>query len=577
MNKEFSDDLLSAHFDGETSDEESRKTASHLANSVEAQQEFAEIRQLSKLLQGLPREQVPGEFLASVMQAAERASLLPQTLDAAETEVPSRRANWRFRMVALVTTTAALVLMVSIFDRAKRDAERQQATATSDSVRLSEEAPVVLAEASRKTTDAPVIVPTPQEAVAMSPVDPSFHSQEASKADSDELLERESQVLAKGSSLVAKAVPASEPLLKMEKRPFQAGLKAALVMDQPQAAAPTDAEAAGLLFDNRALGRAEVGDVVEALETSGNRVAVIKLTVIDRRGGLESLQVLLAKNQIPVTVAAGSDVVAEPAEPPADRLMAVFVETNSAQLSTALNEFRQDEQFRELHVEPTIEIASLDMEVRTQMGVPIAQDELRQRPKDAARGAAAAPSRRGYRAEGKAAGRFLSEQASVGKEMDDAKNDSPLPSKPAEMEQVRQQPAPPVKRGRKVAGAELAQRPAALDQAVASLSRQVVVSVPMGVLDVGQAGTAQRRTMLAFGGQGGQDKKIQPRANVAEELAGQATPPKQKLAVPRRSLQVLLVLVADSHATDKPAAASAPAASPSHHDASKKAPGDGAA
>ena len=112
-----------------------------------------------------------------------------------------------------------------------------------------------------------------------------------------------------------------------------------------------------LLFDEN-LSSAQVGEVIEALDTSQGEIAVVRLTVVDRIQGLEKLQVLLAKNQI-----ANADQPTEPAKDNSaaeEEMMAVFVEADSSQLSQALAQLKNESLFQELQVESNLNIASLD-------------------------------------------------------------------------------------------------------------------------------------------------------------------------------------------------------------------------
>jgi len=104
--------------------------------------------------------------------------------------------------------------------------------------------------------------------------------------------------------------------------------------------------------------------VVEAIEKSGGHIAVVKLTVVDRQAGLKALQILLAHLQIPLEPQRSDGVEEERAQQPPNRLVAVYVEATSEQLSAALLQLNQEEQFQELQIEPPIQLARLDVASR---------------------------------------------------------------------------------------------------------------------------------------------------------------------------------------------------------------------
>ena len=107
-----------------------------------------------------------------------------------------------------------------------------------------------------------------------------------------------------------------------------------------------------------------IGQVVEALDQQGDKVAVVKLTVVDRQQGLRDLQVLLKRHHI----------IADDAAPPEEKepqakeggrlknssLLAVYVETSDNQLAAAMRELQKEGGVRQLTIDAPITVAQLD-------------------------------------------------------------------------------------------------------------------------------------------------------------------------------------------------------------------------
>ena len=111
MKKNSPDDLLSAYFDGELSSQNRADVERLLQTSSEARRELDEIGALSQLLRSLPSDAAPDELAPSVLQRAERDSLLSAVQP--ETPVSGRTRAWAIVAGGLVATTAAAFLVMS--------------------------------------------------------------------------------------------------------------------------------------------------------------------------------------------------------------------------------------------------------------------------------------------------------------------------------------------------------------------------------------------------------------------------------------------------------------------------------
>ncbi|MBS0261577.1 MAG: hypothetical protein JSS02_06425 [Planctomycetes bacterium] len=105
MSNEISEELLSAYFDGELTVKERTRVEQWLQTNPEGKQALADFRRLSRVFEGLPRQEVPQEFAAEVLQVAERRMLLP------ESRVVFRRKTFPMRMAAICCGSAAMLLL----------------------------------------------------------------------------------------------------------------------------------------------------------------------------------------------------------------------------------------------------------------------------------------------------------------------------------------------------------------------------------------------------------------------------------------------------------------------------------
>lgn len=118
---------------------------------------------------------------------------------------------------------------------------------------------------------------------------------------------------------------------------------------------------------NRAkLGKAEIGDIVEAVRQDGESVSIVRLTVVDRQAGLESLRVLLAHEEIPLD---GSKEALPVGDKIGKGLVAVFVESKSEQLGRTIEQMAQKLQVETLSVSDALPIAGLNADLRSELGL----------------------------------------------------------------------------------------------------------------------------------------------------------------------------------------------------------------
>jgi len=120
-----------------------------------------------------------------------------------------------------------------------------------------------------------------------------------------------------------------------------------------------------LLF-NSTPDNAEVGQILSAIDTSGDQAVVVRLTVVDIQQGLTSLRLLLQKHEIasvdlPADTARRNTGDSQPAGKSlaqGGQLVSVVVQASSEQMSQAMAELRR-EVVSEMHLAGTLQIATL--------------------------------------------------------------------------------------------------------------------------------------------------------------------------------------------------------------------------
>lgn len=270
-NQKIPDDLLSAFYDRELTrtEEALAKDCIHLSPAAKA--ELQAYERLSSVLRELPRETVPVEFAAAVMQRAERETLIPiesarKAAGAGQSQPLSRRA-WIFSGVGVASAAVILVLLSFAIPsrRDRRSAESAQAVARDSrapvSVASIGDERKRLSEVKRSAAQLPESSDTPSVAAASGGAAGwRYSNNDLAKVTSDK------QVPLLAAKSAAIAVQQKSPALGSRQLVLPANLKTA-----------------------------QVGDVIEALEKIGQQVAVVRLTVVNQAAGLDGIQSLLVR------------------------------------------------------------------------------------------------------------------------------------------------------------------------------------------------------------------------------------------------------------------------------------------
>jgi hypothetical protein len=308
------DNLLSAFHDGEIAPAERAAAEQRLATSTDARREMSEYQQISSLLNELPRNRLPSEFPQQVLQAIEREMLIPsRPIDSMAPERSPSPRRW-IGAAAVLTSAAGLLLLVrALDDRAGHDLAKGHRVAG--------------------TQNAPA-----------APVDVV--------ADSALPMVAENSVTLGGKNDLAAGAAGQNGL-------FANAPANTVTRSRIASGAAGDK----FVLDQTSLRTADVGEVVRAIQqTEGDEVAVVFLTVVDRQEGLDGLQFLLAKNRFTRSedeAKAKSDRDA-PSAKRADEMQAVLVQSDVAQLATALKQLGQEKYLQSLEVDQPILLAELN-------------------------------------------------------------------------------------------------------------------------------------------------------------------------------------------------------------------------
>ena len=333
MNDKIFSEILSAYVDEEVTATERAVVETHLLSSADAQQELEDYRQLSRDLRELPLFEPSENFSSRVMTDIEKqlllgpASPLTSTLDVPATPASNLTTTSRFArstwqgVVTVACTLAVLLVLVPLLG------------------------PPVSVEPDGKT---------PSISSNLTATNTPERKNNLAKENSD----RRESVIPAGNFKKGR----QESLLNApydENLPYKEALVPAISLRN--VAKPDTSE---LIFydDLQKLNESDVGRVVTAFEKSGQGLAVVKLTVVDCRAGLEALQILLTRNAIQRQSGNGKASVPNSTGPTANgsRFVAVLVRASRDQLASAVSEMKYERQFRSLQIDRPISLAQFE-------------------------------------------------------------------------------------------------------------------------------------------------------------------------------------------------------------------------
>jgi hypothetical protein len=351
MNEDSQNNQISAWFDDELTAAERASISQRLEHSADARDELTEIERVSEWLEELPPELLPRDFATGVAKLTVRPEThtkpSPVADDARRATVAhdsARPLRWSQGVGIVLSVAAVLFLTATLFfgpDWADESPQRWPVAAAdepSDRKLLSENG------------DRVVEMPTPAEEANV-----GFRGANALRYDSS------------GTPADFTAAPPAERFFDENSRKM-AGASATAKNVFAGNKEASDAPASELTFGDN-LKRAEIGQVVEALERSAGRIMVVRLTVVDIRKGFKNLHVLLARNRIPQdpasnaveqqknTSVAADDAATLPEQD--NRLVAVYVKATGAQLTAVFEQIKRESRFQQMKIDPPITVAQL--------------------------------------------------------------------------------------------------------------------------------------------------------------------------------------------------------------------------
>lgn len=275
MNEQLhSDDVLSAYLDGECSPQERAEVERRLENSPEFRAELNGLRAVSGLLQELPPLELPTEFAATVMQTAERRMLLPE-----RTVTPRRTTRSKKYVVgSLVASAAAIVVLVIQFYRPQQSVNDLGVGNNNISA---------LRKVENPKNEVEFVVVENGEVIAT--------TDDAAKPQAT--VESGKRVRTAPKMLANK--PGTKP-----------------VADLPH-------------VDSVKLDDLALGQVVEAIDTTGGKISVVKLIAVDRAPGMVAVQKVLTSQSL------------DDDEIKSGEMEAVYVQATRDQLLSALREMQK--------------------------------------------------------------------------------------------------------------------------------------------------------------------------------------------------------------------------------------------
>jgi hypothetical protein len=332
MNSKIPDDLFSAFLDREVTSAEEAAALARLQASPQAKQELQDYQRLSEWLHELPRQTVPPEFAAAVMQRAERETLIPLDANAivecdSHLERPSRR-TWIFTIAGVAAIAVAALFFATLPGR-----QNQPAAV----VARNEASPLAVA---RSNPASVAFAPAPKPALVVRKTTggrPLIESRVVPEAHVAFGLDSQGGGT---SAMRGKSVGGNTPQLV-----FPANLKTA-----------------------------QLGEVIEALENVGEQVAVVRLRVVNQAAGLDGVQNLLVRDtsrtvqnadELKVLRKRFTDkkeaVAVDGSKTPNSTgdLICVFVEGTREQLAGVLKDVQNESQIQQAQLTNTISAAKL--------------------------------------------------------------------------------------------------------------------------------------------------------------------------------------------------------------------------
>lgn len=388
-----SNEKLSSYFDHEVSPEERKELESLLETSAEARQDLHEIGEISRLLQETATELAPPELAPSIRRRIEQETLLAKPSQPVTKPAPSA-IRYRIAVsISACSSMVALVLFVLLMNSYKSlnqfNSDRSLGFSHSESSSTKMESPVRTSEFAMRENSRNYDswdFDHKNEKMAALPA-PSSSSVNIKNDDINRWKPAPVRVLPMEESTPLAAPTTGKKHAKFSVRNTYSK-EDTLARDRSSVLADSAAPVGGIPSDIP-LDTIQIGDVLPYFRDINDKVAVIEVRVVDVQQALGTMELLLARNNIPINQQKQSEVERQLQTPKLrqnkpqsqaegnssalkskdddTQLFAVYVEATDEQLAAALKDFEKDlkrDQFVSLALQPAINTTSLTKKVK---------------------------------------------------------------------------------------------------------------------------------------------------------------------------------------------------------------------
>jgi len=296
--------LISAYVDDCLSLEERADVEALLESSAEARAELESYRQLRQALKALPTEPAPSDLFKRVMAQAEQESLHGKPL--AKVPVAQDHGSFRKRWtIPAASAIASLGLLLLVMAQLRPQHGLPEIASTRD------------AASNSAAFDASESMGTAAE-----PTGGEVGNLEVGALDGEEVLKLRNNLD------LSEQLPMTESF---------------------------DADGTMRMISGYDLRTARVGDVIDALQMTGDRVAVVQLTVLDRQRVLNSMHVLLSNLEVPEEARRANTYGERKSD-----FHAVYVEAGEGPLKELVALLQKDMDIEQMYVSRAIASAELN-------------------------------------------------------------------------------------------------------------------------------------------------------------------------------------------------------------------------
>lgn len=329
-------EVLSAYFDRETTREEAVEIERLLEHSPEARQMLDDFSDLSDMLHELPRHTLDASFADRVVQQTKSAGTAVEHVTISQPSHPSR-FRWQVGL-GLAAAAACVIVMVSGSLGRNGGVELAQRDQPAVKIGIGVDRTPDLAkwdEAVRNAIER-------DTSNALHPADDTGEKPLAMRGGAaSEAARPNGAGAAPGAFGVAGESAKSKPV----GAPTEPGSRIALSRD----------------FDIR---KVTAGEVVEALQTSGDDVSVVKLTVVDVQKGFKSVQLLLTNSirneETTKNGVADLRTLEKKDDAQSEEMWALFVQAPRDQMEDILAQIQKEPDIAGVRLEPAIAADSLN-------------------------------------------------------------------------------------------------------------------------------------------------------------------------------------------------------------------------